>query len=142
MTCRPRSSRSKWTSGEPYLVPCTRKWSTTEDIRIMQAKKKGNIWEGDHHLYIQYSVPIKLAAFMRKRHLNSNSTAHKSLNYLQNGPDGTSIQTILPETCRWRAEMQWEGLYKPRNSPRKGEAHSAKKKKKTEAYCRRIGINF
>ena len=130
MTCRPRSSRSKCTSEEPYLVPCTRKWSTTEDIRIMQAKEKGNIWEGDHHLYIQYSVPIKLAAFMRKRHLNSNSTAHKSLNYLQNGPDGTSIQTILPETYRWRAEMQWEGLYKARNSLGKGKAHSAKKKKK------------
>ena len=26
--------------------------------------------------------------------------------------------------------MQWKGLYKARNSPGKGEAHTAKKKKK------------
>ena len=108
----------------------------------MQAIEKGNIWEGDHHLYIQYSVPIKLAVFMRKRHLNSNSTAHKSLNYLQNGPDGTSIQTILLETYKWRVEMQWKGLYKARNSPGKGEAHSAKKKKKLKLIVEGSVLTF
>ena len=35
---------------------------------------------------------------MRKRHLNSNFTAHSSLYYLQKGLDGTSIQ-ITPLRC-------------------------------------------
>ena len=31
---------------------------------------------------------------MKKRHLNSDSTAHNSLYHLQKGPNGTSIQII------------------------------------------------
>ena len=53
---------------------------------------------------------------MRKRHLNSDSIAHKPLNHLQKGPDGTSIWIIPLKTYKLRVEMQWGGLYKERNS--------------------------
>ena len=65
-----------------------------EEVRVMQATKKENIQEGGHHLRIQCSTPIELATFMRKRHLNSDSTAHNSLYHLQKDLDGTSIQII------------------------------------------------
>ena len=38
-----KSLRSKCTSEEPYLAPCTREWSTIEEVRVMQAVEKGNI---------------------------------------------------------------------------------------------------
>ena len=60
----------------------------------MQATKKGNISKGGRYFYIQCSAPIELAAFMRKRHLNSDSTAHSSLYLLLKGLDGTSIPVI------------------------------------------------
>ena len=65
-----------------------------EEVRVVQAMKKENIWEGGHHLRIQQSTPIELATFMRKRHLNSDSTGHNSLYHLQKDLDGTSIQII------------------------------------------------
>ena len=65
-----------------------------DGTRVMQATKKGNIWKGSHYFHIQCSEPTKLAAFMRKRHLNSDSTTHSSLYLLQKGLDGTSIPMI------------------------------------------------
>ena len=65
-----------------------------EEIRVVQAIEKGNIWEGGHHFRIQYFALIELAAFMRKRHLNSDSTAQNSLYHLQKGLDGTNIRII------------------------------------------------
>lgn len=70
-----------------------------EDTRDVQAKKKGNIWEGGHYLYIQCTAPIELTTFM-----NSNSTTHNILYHLQKGFDGISI-LIIPVTYRRRAEM-------------------------------------
>jgi len=49
-----------------------------EEARVMQATEKGNIQKGGYHLRIQCSAPPELAAFMRKRHLNNDSTAHNS----------------------------------------------------------------
>ena len=129
MARHPRSPRSKCTSGEPYLASYTKKWSNTEDTKVMQATEKGNIWGGGHYLHIQYSTPTELATFTRKRHLNSDLTAHKSLYHLQKGLDGTSIQTIPPERYKWRVEMQWEELYKARKSSKKVDAHLTHKKK-------------
>ena len=60
----------------------------------MQATKKENIWEGGHYFHIQCSAPTELAAFMRKRHLNNDFTAHSSLYLLQKGLDGTNIPVI------------------------------------------------
>ena len=77
--CCSKSLRSKCTSEEPYLDPYTREWSTMEEVRGVQATEKGNIWEGGHHLHIQYFAPTELAAFMRKRNLNSDLTAQNSL---------------------------------------------------------------
>ena len=65
-----------------------------EEVRVVQVTKKENIWEGGHHLHIQYFAPTKLAAFMRKRHLNSDLTTQNSLYHLQKGLDGTNIQII------------------------------------------------
>ena len=65
-----------------------------EGTRVVQATEKGNIWEGGHYFHIQCSAPTELAAFMRKRHLNSDSIAHSSLYLLQKGLDGTSIPMI------------------------------------------------
>ena len=66
-----------------------------EEVKVVQATKKKNIWEDSHYLHIQYSTPTELAAFMRKRHLNNDSIAHNSLYHLQKGSDGTSIRIIL-----------------------------------------------
>ena len=74
--------RSKCTLGMPQWASCTKKLSTMEDIRDMQTKKRWNIWEGSHCLHIECTVPTELAAFMRKRHLNSSSTAHNTLYHL------------------------------------------------------------
>ena len=101
-----------------------------ENTKVMQAMEKGNIWGGGHHLHILYSAPTKPAAFIRKKHLNSDSTAHKSLYHLQKGLNETSIQTTPPKTYKWRAEIQWEELYKARNSSEKMDAHLTPKKKK------------
>ena len=118
-----------------------------ENTKVMQAMEKGNIWGGGHHLHILYSAPTKPAAFIRKKHLNSDSTAHKSLYHLQKGLNETSIQTTPPETYKWRAEIQWEELYKARNSSEKMDAHLTPKKKKkerekTETHCKRIIVDF
>ena len=145
MTHHLRSPRSKCTRENLVWFLAPENEVPLKELESCKQQKKRKIWEGDHHLHIQCSVPTVLAAFIRKRHLNSNSIAHKSLSYLQNGLDRTSIQTILPETYKWIAEMQWEGLYKGRNSSKKGDAHSAQRKRKeekTEAYCRRISIDF
>jgi len=69
-----------------------------ENTRVVHATEKGNLWEGGHHLHIQCSAPTVLTAFMRKRHLNSDSTTHNSLYHLQKGPDETNIQ-IIPLRC-------------------------------------------
>ena len=61
----------------------------------MQTKEKGNIWKCGYRLHIQCTVPTELTAFMRKRHMNSSSTAHNILYHLQKGFDGTSILIIL-----------------------------------------------
>jgi len=49
-------------------------------------------WPSPPHLML--STLIELAAFMRKRHLNNDSTTHNSLYHPQKGPDETSIQVI------------------------------------------------
>ena len=82
---------------------------------------------------------------MRKRHLNNDSTTHIPLNHLQEGLDGTSIQTIPPKTYRWRAKMQWGGLYRERNSTGNGMnilERKRKRKKKNETCCNKISLDF
>ena len=88
-TICPRSLRSHGTSRCASCPPTPKSkalWKTTESE---------NIWEGGDHLHIQYFVPIELAAFIRKKHMNCDFTAHNSLYHLQKGPYGTSIQIIL-----------------------------------------------
>ena len=65
-----------------------------ENTRVVHATEKGNLWEGGHHLHIQCPIPTELAAFIRKRNLNSDSTTHNSLYHLQKGSDRTNIQII------------------------------------------------
>ena len=65
-----------------------------EDTKVVHATEKGNLWEGGYHLHIQCFAPTVLVAFMRKRHLNNDSTAYNSLYHLQKGPDRTNIQII------------------------------------------------
>ena len=65
-----------------------------EDTRVVHATEKGNLFEGGHHLHIQCFALTVLAAFMRKRRLNNDSTAYNSLYHLQKGPDRTNIQII------------------------------------------------
>lgn len=143
---RSRSPRSHGTSGCPNYPPTPKSRTPWKLLEMCKQRRDEISIEGNHHLHIQYSAPTELAAFMRKKHLSSNLTAHKSLSYLQNGLNGTSIQTILPETYRWRAKMQWAGLYKAKKLPCKGRCTFNTKKKwkeeKTETYCRKISINF
>ena len=83
--------------------------------------------------------------FMRKRHLNNDSTTHIPLNHLQEGLDGTSIQTIPPKTYRWRAKMQWGGLYRERNSTGNGMnilERKRKRKKKKKLVVIRSALTF
>ena len=78
--------------------------------------------ENTSHLCIQYSVPIKLAALMRKWPLNSDFTVHSSFYHLQKGPDGTSIPIVSLKRIDWglrckrmgyirKWSLQKEGIY-------------------------------
>ena len=90
----PRSLRNNSTQGCLSCPPAPLSktpWKTSEKCK--QRREEISV-EGNHHLHIKCFAPTKLAAFMRKRHLNNDSIAHNTLYHLQKGPNGTNIQTI------------------------------------------------
>ena len=113
-----------------------------EEVKVVQATKRKNIWEDGHYLHIQYSAPIKLAAFMRKRHLNNDSIAHNSLYHLQKGSDGTSIQIIPLRLTDEGLRCNGKGYIRKGTSLEKGVNILQMEREKTKIYCKRINFDY
>ena len=91
----PRSLKICSTSGHPNYPPTPKSRTLWKPSKMCIQRNKEISVEGNHHLYIQYSTPTELTAFLKKRHLNCDFTALNTLYHLQKGLDGTSIQVIL-----------------------------------------------
>ena len=69
--------------------------------RRASKEKRKYLGNENYHFHIQCTIPIKLVAFMRKRHLNSSSTSQNTLYYLQKDSDGINIPiTTLRHTVK------------------------------------------
>ena len=90
----PRSPRSRSTSGCPNCPPTSKSRTPWKPSKTCKQRRGEISVKGNHHLHIQCSASTKLAAFIRKRHLNSYLTAHNTLYHLQKGPNGTSISIV------------------------------------------------
>ena len=90
-----RSLRNNSTTGCLSCPPAPKSRTPWKTSKTCKQRIEEIYVEGTHHLHIQCSTPTKLAAFMRRIHLNSDSTAHNTLYHLQKSLDGTNIQIIL-----------------------------------------------
>ena len=113
-----------------------------EEVKVVQATKRKNIWEDGHYLHIQYSAPTELAAFMRKRHLNNDSIAHNSLYHLQKGSDGTSIQIIPLRLTDGGLRCNGKGYIRKGTPLEKGVNILQTEREKTKIYCKRVSFDY
>ena len=65
---------------------------------------------------------------MWRRRLNSATLANATHKELGKVADGTSTQIRVQMINRWRVKMVQKGLYKVKDSPRKGDRKKRKKK--------------
>ena len=113
-----------------------------EEVKVVQATKKKNIREGGHYLHTQYSAPTELATFMRKRHLNNDSTAHNSLYYLQKGSYGTSIPIIPLRLIDEGLRCNGKGYIRKGTPLEKGVNILQTERERTKIYYKRISFDY
>ena len=91
----PRSPTNNSTSGCLSCPPAPKSRTPWKTSKKCKQRIEEIYVEGNNHLHIQCSASTELAAFMRKIHLNNDTTAHNTLYHLQKGPNGTNIQITL-----------------------------------------------
>ena len=104
-THHPRSPRNKCTSGTLQLATSTKEQGTVEDNRVVQVKKKGNIWVKQplppHSMHYTNSAGRINEEMAPKQQPHSSqhilppptkSRWHNTFYHLQQSLDGTSIQ--------------------------------------------------